>query len=72
MICRVLVMVGACDPDGPGVKRPVRRFIDGKRHNLARAALDAGCADQAHLARECAQVSAVLKIVSDYLYSSVC
>ena len=35
----------------------LRRFIAGERHDLARAALDAGYADQAHLARECLRLT---------------
>jgi AraC-like DNA-binding protein len=35
----------------------LRRFIAGERLNLARAALDAGYADQAHLARECLRLT---------------
>jgi len=34
-----------------------RRFLAGDRADLARAALDAGYADQAHLARECARLA---------------
>ena len=35
----------------------LRRFIAGERHDLARTALDAGYADQAHLARECRRLT---------------
>lgn len=35
----------------------LRRFIAGERHDLARAAFDAGYADQAHLARECRRLT---------------
>ena len=34
-----------------------RRFLAASRENLARAALDAGYADQAHLSRECARLA---------------
>ncbi|MDQ6731535.1 MAG: helix-turn-helix transcriptional regulator [Actinomycetota bacterium] len=45
---------------GPKVLQRVlrlRRFLAGERHDLARAALDAGYADQAHLARECLRLT---------------
>ena len=45
---------------GPKVLQRVlrlRRFLTGERHDLARAALDAGYADQAHLARECLRLT---------------
>jgi AraC-like DNA-binding protein len=45
---------------GPKVLQRVlrlRRFIAGERNDLARAALDAGYADQAHLARECLRLT---------------
>ena len=35
----------------------LRRFLDAERHDLARAAFDAGYADQAHLARECLRLT---------------
>lgn len=35
----------------------LRRFLAGERRDLARAALDAGYADQAHLARECLRLT---------------
>jgi AraC-like DNA-binding protein len=35
----------------------LRRFIAGERHDLARAAFDAGYADQAHLARDCLRLT---------------
>jgi transcriptional regulator GlxA family with amidase domain len=35
----------------------LRRFIAGERHNLARAATDAGYIDQAHRARECVRLT---------------
>ncbi len=35
----------------------LRRFLSDERHDLARAALDAGYADQAHLARECRRLT---------------
>lgn len=53
---RFLVSVGY----GPKVLQRVlrlRRFVAGERHDLARAALDAGYADQAHLARECLRLT---------------
>lgn len=45
---------------GPKIVQRVlrlRRFLAGQRHDLARAALDAGYADQAHLARECLRLT---------------
>ncbi len=45
---------------GPKILQRVlrlRRFLAGDRHDLARAALDAGYADQAHLARECLRLT---------------
>lgn len=45
---------------GPKILQRVlclRRFLAGERHDLARAALDAGYADQAHLARECLRLT---------------
>jgi AraC-like DNA-binding protein len=45
---------------GPKVLQRVlrlRRFLAGERHDLARAALDAGYADQAHLTRECLRLT---------------
>jgi AraC-like DNA-binding protein len=45
---------------GPKVLQRVlrlRRFLASQRHDLARAALDAGYADQAHLARECLRLT---------------
>ena len=45
---------------GPKVLQRVlrlRRFLAGERHDLARAALDAGYADQAHLARDCLRLT---------------
>jgi AraC-like DNA-binding protein len=35
----------------------LRRFLAGERHDLARAAFDAGYADQSHLARECLRLT---------------
>jgi AraC-like DNA-binding protein len=35
----------------------LQRFLAGERHELARAAHDAGYADQAHLARECLRLT---------------
>lgn len=37
----------------------LRRFIAGERGDLARGALDAGYADQAHLARECKRLTGI-------------
>ncbi len=45
---------------GPKILQRVlrlRRFIAGERNDLARAALDAGYADQAHLARDCLRLT---------------
>ena len=45
---------------GPKVLQRVlrlRRFLAGERHDLARAALDAGYADQAHLTHECLRLT---------------
>lgn len=45
---------------GPKILQRVlrlRRFLAAERHDLARAALDAGYADQAHLARECLRLT---------------
>lgn len=45
---------------GPKILQRVlrlRRFLAGERYDLARAALDAGYADQAHLARECLRLT---------------
>ncbi|MGH2872178.1 MAG: helix-turn-helix transcriptional regulator [Solirubrobacteraceae bacterium] len=45
---------------GPKILQRVlrlRRFLAAERHHLARAALDAGYADQAHLARECVRLT---------------
>lgn len=45
---------------GPKVLQRVlrlRRFLTGERRDLARAALDAGYADQAHLSRECLRLT---------------
>jgi transcriptional regulator GlxA family with amidase domain len=45
---------------GPKILQRVlrmRRFLTGGRRDLARAALDAGYADQAHLARECLRLT---------------
>ncbi len=45
---------------GPKILQRVLRlrlFLAGERHDLARAALDAGYADQAHLARECLRLT---------------
>ncbi|MGI9184349.1 MAG: DUF6597 domain-containing transcriptional factor [Solirubrobacteraceae bacterium] len=53
---RFLVSVGY----GPKTLQRVlrlRRFLAGERHDLARAALDAGYADQAHLARDCLRLT---------------
>ena len=53
---RFLVSVGY----GPKTLQRVlrlRRFLAGERQDLARAALDAGYADQSHLARECLRLT---------------
>lgn len=45
---------------GPKILQRVlrlRRFLAGNRDDLARAALDAGYADQSHLARECLRLT---------------
>jgi AraC-like DNA-binding protein len=45
---------------GPKILQRVlrlRRFLASQRHDLARAALDAGYADQPHLARECLRLT---------------
>lgn len=47
---------------GPKVLQRIlrlRRFLAGERRDLARAALDAGYADQAHLARECLRLTGI-------------
>lgn len=53
---RFLASVG-CGPKTVQRVLRLQRFLGGERHELARAAHDAGYADQAHFARECLRLT---------------